>query len=262
MPNSISIHIGVNAPGAACHCEPAPLNTCEEAARQMTELAKSKGFNALPPILGKDATPQRVLAELKAACKKLTQADDILLVTFSGHGCRLKDLNGDEALDEAWCLFEELLVDDDLLPLWVEFAAGVRIVLISESCYSGGVAMAPLLEEKLNHLRARTPAEVVSNVNKDPPPECTAPRRRADEFQASLLLLASAREEQTSSEGFFTKALLEVVAKWEEAEVEGTWCQLWAEIGKIVGPPTGKLPHIRLLGADRPGFAFETAFEI
>lgn len=258
MPNAISIHIGVDAPGAACPCVQTPLNTCEDAARNMAELATKKGFEVIPPLIGTEATPQRVLGALEAAVTKLAEEGDILLVTFSGHGCQVNALTGDEALDEAWCLSGGILVDDELLPFWRRLKTGGRIVLISESCYSGGIAMAPKLEKGLDRLRTLSKEEVVSRT----PTACAPNRRRPGEFDASLLLLASSREEQTSPEGYFTKALLEVVEKWEQNGVELTYCQLWQEIRDVVTPVTGKTPHIRLLGTERRGFASDAAFKI
>ena len=42
--------------------------------------------------------------------------------------------------DETWCIYSDRqLVDDELYSLWAQFAAGVRIFVLSDSCHSGTV---------------------------------------------------------------------------------------------------------------------------
>jgi metacaspase-1 len=58
----------------------------------------------------------------------------MFLLTFSGHGTvRL----GERGPDEAWCLEDGLVFDDDLTTLLAAFKPGVRVWVISDSCYSG-----------------------------------------------------------------------------------------------------------------------------
>jgi hypothetical protein len=70
---------------------------------------------------------------------------DTLVITYSGHGTWVPDTDGDEpdGRDEALCPYDIAtkgpLLDDDLHALFMRRAAGVRIVLISDSCHSGSV---------------------------------------------------------------------------------------------------------------------------
>ena len=70
---------------------------------------------------------------------------DSLIITYSGHGTWVPDTSGDEpdGRDEALCPYDlaskGALLDDDLHALFSRRAAGVRIVLISDSCHSGSV---------------------------------------------------------------------------------------------------------------------------
>ena len=54
----------------------------------------------------------------------------------------MDDTDGDEPdrLDEAWCLFDDIMIDDELRALWARFKPGVRIVMFSDSCHSGTMA--------------------------------------------------------------------------------------------------------------------------
>ena len=70
---------------------------------------------------------------------------DSLVITYSGHGTWVPDDSGDEpdGRDEALCPYDimsgQSLLDDELHELFRLRPAGVRIVLISDSCHSGSV---------------------------------------------------------------------------------------------------------------------------
>jgi hypothetical protein len=70
---------------------------------------------------------------------------DSLVITYSGHGTWVPDSTGDEpdGRDEGLCPYDLTskgpLLDDDIHELLARRAAGVRIVLISDSCHSGSV---------------------------------------------------------------------------------------------------------------------------
>jgi hypothetical protein len=72
------------------------------------------------------------------------RADDIFLLTYSGHGGQVPDTNGDEPdrKDETWVLYDGELVDDELHELYTQFKSGTRVVVLSDSCHSGTVTRA------------------------------------------------------------------------------------------------------------------------
>ena len=69
---------------------------------------------------------------------------DILLLTYSGHGGQIPDVTGEETdkLDETWCLYDGQLIDDEMYLELSRFAAGVRVLVFSDSCHSGTVVRA------------------------------------------------------------------------------------------------------------------------
>ncbi|MFO0869766.1 MAG: caspase family protein [Pirellulales bacterium] len=85
-----------------------------------------------------DATRSNVRRWIETAADRL-RSGDLFCVTYSGHGTRIRDTNGDEADDECWCLFDGLFLDDELGALWTRFREGVRIVVVSDSCHSGTI---------------------------------------------------------------------------------------------------------------------------
>ncbi|HEX2207739.1 MAG TPA: caspase family protein [Longimicrobium sp.] len=137
MRRAVSIHIGVNQPGGRACTQPV-LMTSEEAAWRMAALASQAGYESLQVLRGRAATRFAVHNALTGAAGMLETGDN-LLVTFSGHGGQLNDARDAEPNDESWCLFDGQLVDDKLAGYWRLFEPGVRIVVISDSCFSGGM---------------------------------------------------------------------------------------------------------------------------
>jgi hypothetical protein len=106
----------------------------------MKSIASSCGFNTTS-LITSQAVASAVLKEIALASSSL-QSGDIFLLTFSGHGGQIPDVNGDEGdgLDETWVCFDRMLVDDELYAMWGKFQPGVRIVMVSDSCHSGTIA--------------------------------------------------------------------------------------------------------------------------
>ncbi|HMA66522.1 MAG TPA: caspase family protein [Desulfosalsimonadaceae bacterium] len=84
------------------------------------------------------ATAAAILDGLNNAAAALNSGD-IFVFYFSGHGGQQPDQNGDEmdGKDETLVAYNRQIVDDELSSIWYKFRAGVRIVMISDSCNSG-----------------------------------------------------------------------------------------------------------------------------
>jgi len=67
-------------------------------------------------------------------------ANDTVYFHFAGHGDHVRDTNRDEpdGYDEAIAAYDDLILDDDLIPAFQSLSAG-RAVLVYESCYGGGM---------------------------------------------------------------------------------------------------------------------------
>lgn len=136
-----SIHIGLNnVDPSAYNGWDGALSGCINDAKDMQAIADSLGYQSML-LTDSSATADRVIAEIGQTAADL-KSGDILFLSYSGHGGQVEDVNGDEddALDETWVLWDRQLIDDELYALWGRFAAGVRIVLLSDSCHSGTVA--------------------------------------------------------------------------------------------------------------------------
>lgn len=142
-----SLHIGLDSVDPAHYAGwDGKLQSCEADAKAMERLAKNNGF-ATKSLLTSAATRDKVIAQIKDAARDL-EAGDMFLLTASGHGGRIPDFNqdedhdGDEKMDETLCLFDFQLADDELYMLWGEFRAGVRVLMVADTCHSGSMVRA------------------------------------------------------------------------------------------------------------------------
>ena len=122
------------------------LKGCVNDAEDWAATLAARGFSVRTLV---DA--QATKAAMASAIRTLVEGGargDSLVITFSGHGTYAPDENGDEAdgLDEALCPHDikqgQVLIDDEIHALFAQRAAGVRILLISDSCHSGTVIRA------------------------------------------------------------------------------------------------------------------------
>lgn len=155
-----SIHIGLNHVDPACYNGwDGQLSGCINDATDMKSIADSLGYQSLILTDGQ-ATASNVIAQIGGAAQELTDGD-ILFLTYSGHGGQVPDVNGDEdeGQDETWVLYDRQLIDDELYALWGQFEAGVRIVMLSDSCHSGTVLrmMATYADLKRDIRRSKAP---------------------------------------------------------------------------------------------------------
>ena len=143
MAKGYSLHVGVNAVDPVQYEGwSGVLAGCEHDATDMAAIARAQGYTSTKVLLTTQATADAVITEMLALSKTLVSGD-LLFLSYSGHGGQVPDLDGDEeddGLDETWCLYDRMLIDDELFKLFSRFAPDVRIFMLSDSCHSGTVA--------------------------------------------------------------------------------------------------------------------------
>lgn len=231
MARGIALTIGLNSVDPKHYSGwSGDLNACEADAADMTDIAKSKGFT-VKSLLTKAATRAKAIDEISRAAKSL-KTGDIFMLSYSGHGGQLPDINSDEpdAQDETWCLYDGELVDDELYVALGKFKQGVRVLVFSDSCHSGTVV-------KLAYYHGTTTARS-SNIGSNevryrfmPPDVALRTYRNNKNFydkilknsklknsqeavKASVLLISGCQDNQLSADGdfngLFTANLLRV----------------------------------------------------
>jgi hypothetical protein len=273
---ALSLHLGLNAVDPAHYSGwGGPLSACEFDAKDMSALAKSRKMKPTT-LLTKKATRKAALAGMRAAAKQL-RSEDLFLLTYSGHGGQVDDVTGeeDDKLDETWCLYDGELIDDELYLELSRFAAGVRVLVLSDSCHSGTVTrarptagarskmMPPDVAAKTyqahkkfydtlqrdvakaaGRARLQEPDAALANVHAATSHRLT---RIGKKSKAAVILISGCQDDQTSMDGdkngAFTEQLLKV---WDRGAYRGSYTAFHAAI--VAKMPKSQRPNLFLLG--------------
>ena len=279
---ALSLHIGLNSVSAAAYAGwEGPLAACEFDANDMAAIAKARGMKP-SVLLTKKGTRANVLAAMRSAAKAL-KAGDLFFLTYSGHGGQVPDVSGEEAddkKDETWCLFDGQLIDDELYFELARFAAGVRVLVLSDSCHSGTVTRAgPPAEATVQQRPKLMPAAVAMRTyrehqafydklqldlarlagDRSVDPDTALANLSAGvsasgrltaivrKFNPAVVLISGCQDNQTSMDGdqngAFTEALLKV---WNHGAWRGGYAAFHARIRAAL-PPT-QSPNLFTLG--------------
>ncbi|MDQ7787325.1 MAG: caspase family protein [Thermodesulfovibrionales bacterium] len=231
MPKGVALTVGLNSVDPK-HYQgwSGNLNACEADAMDMADVAKSQKFK-VRTLLTRAATRKAMTGELSKAARALNPGD-IFMLSYSGHGGQLPDINGDEpdTMDETWCLYNGELVDDELYAMLGKIRKGVRVLVFSDSCHSGTVV-------KMAYYQGTMQARNSSISSYQTRYRCMPPdvalrtyrhnktlydsilknpnlRGTAEKIKASVLLLSGCQDNQYSADGdfngLFTANLLHV----------------------------------------------------
>ncbi len=267
------------------------LPVCEKDATDLADFLKKKKF-VTKNLLTQTATRKNVLAEIDAAAKALKAGDSFVLY-YSGHGGQIPDLNskkivdgGDEAdgLDETWCLYDGELIDDILFQRWFKFKAGVKILVLSDSCHSGSVIKvmakpdakpqivkdARVIKLLPKAIAIKVFAEHEKEYKAFNKKECplrvskTKPLSKND-IKASVLLISGCQDNQLSeaqsfaypTNSLFTGMMLEVVARKKSPT---NYESLQQTIAKNL--PEHQQPNLMQLGKLNTSFETQKPFKL
>lgn len=274
-PKAMSLHLGLNSVDPK-HYEgwTGDLTACEFDAKDMAAIAKGAGMTSAT-LLTKAATRAKMLAAMRDAAKQLA-AGDLFLLSFSGHGGQVPDVSGDEAdkQDETWCLFDGQLIDDELYLELSRFRAGVRILVLSDSCHSGTVSRAAPTPSATTGRSKAMPGAVARRTygkhqafydklqqdaakaaGKAIDPDAALARITVSnrlsaivkDFGPAVILISGCQDNQTSSDGdyngLFTETLLKV---WNHGAFKGDHAKFHARI--VAAMPSDQTPNLFALG--------------
>ncbi|MBI3649539.1 MAG: caspase family protein [Acidobacteria bacterium] len=278
MPKGIALTLGLNAVDPKHYGGwTGDLNACEADAEDLAEIATAQGFQ-VKTLLTKAATRTRVIKEITAAARSL-KAGDIFMLTYSGHGGQLPDENNDEndGQDETWCLFDGELVDDELYKLWSKFAAGVRVLVLSDSCHSGSVTKQAYYRAALTAAGAGASSTTRKIKYRFMPPDAALRTYRKNrafydailkqkdakpaDVKATILLLSGCMDNQLSSDGdfngLFTANLLRV---WNDSKFKKGYRAFHQAIIKRMPPE--QTPNFFVVGAANAAYEAQTPFTV
>jgi metacaspase-1 len=281
-PKGISLHIGLNRVDPIHYAGwKGELVACENDARDMETIAKAQGF-VTQSLLTKAAISSAVLDAIEKGAKELVE-DDFFLLTYSGHGGQINNVNNHEpdGLDETWVLYDRELVDDELYAMWSRFRPGVRIFVLSDSCRSGTMTKELFLNPAsfLPHLERRVrastgpglrpkflPPDVQSKIYKERATlydeiRKKTPRREKVNVECSVILVSACQDNQVAMDGtkngLFTAILLKV---WDNGRFSGGYHHFRNEIAGFL-PPT-QSPKYAIVGHRERAFEHQRPFSI
>jgi hypothetical protein len=213
-----------------------------------------------------------VLAVSHAVSEAATRlnAGDTFFLSFAGHGSQLFDSSNDEpdSLDETWCLYDRMILDDELNGLYFGFAPGVRVLLISDSCHSGTIDRVLEIERETEFddprgiaipyppaqelvFRALSEQEARTAFRNDPDryaeAAALASRYAQASLKCSLQLFAACQDNQLAADGaghgYFTQQLL---YHWQGGAFQGSYDELFQAIERAM--PKRQKPNRDFLG--------------
>jgi hypothetical protein len=282
MSNAISINVGLNGVDpAAYNGWDGQLAGCVNDALAMKKIADGLGYVSTL-ILNQEATADRIISEIGQAAWNLDPGG-IVLITFSGHGGQIKDVNGDEpdGKDETWVCYDRQLIDDELYNLWNQFTAGARIFVLSDSCHSGTITRnreytAVVGSDAFARHYPRTRSGPVRF--KGIPPEIAAANYEHNKSQydalqfasgsrtraamdATVLLISGCQDNQLSNDGdgngLFTGTLL---TAWNDGGFSGSYRAFQKAI--VDQMPSTQTPNYFVAGAPNPDFEAQSPFTV
>ena len=227
--NAISLHIGldsVNPEGYAGWS--GKLQSCEKDALDMQKIAASLGYTTLT-VMTKDATVIGVTGTLLTLAGRL-KSRDMLFLSYSGHGGQVPDKNGDEIdrTDETWCLYDRMMIDDEIYALLSKFRKGVRIFVLSDSCHSGTVMRSPTSDPPVGRIVPPvdnlTIYTIHSNMYDSIQGNIRPKSRSVVKMAASIIFISACQDHQLASDGpdngLFTATLKRV---WDNGNFTGNY---------------------------------------
>lgn len=214
---------------------------CEFDVDNMANILSSAGEYEVNTLKTQQATASAILAGIESAASIL-KSDDMFVFYYSGHGGQKLDINGDETdgNDETLVAYDREIIDDELAELWPEFASGVHIVMLSDSCNSGTNFFIAMRTKPIN-FAGKIPG-----------------------MKAQMIHFGACRDGEASA-GYlqgsaFTLALCEV---WKNGSFSGTYLELYEAIKKrLKRADEPQEPQFTLLGEVQPAFLNSKPFSL
>ena len=217
------------------------LTVAETDAEDIAAIAESRGFTT-KTLLANRATRAKVIAEITTTAAAL-QPGDIFLLSFSGHGDQVPDRNREETdiRDEAWVLYDGLLLDDELFNLWGKFKSGVRILVFSDSCNSGTILTADFGEPARSHRKKR--------------------KAKKKKVKASVLLISACQDNEDAYEDHTNSVFIaELKRVWSRGQFSADYTAFYGTIRSNMS--STQTPNLYTIGAKTAAFRRQTPFTI
>lgn len=184
-----------------------PLVWSAKDAQGLAEITHKQGFEV--HLRTNETATYREFLKLLTTTISSLEAEDLLIISFSGHGSKaentmFKDDEAFDGCDQLMCFYDDILLDDHFFYQICQAPEGSRIHFIIDSCHSGGM-------EKLEEVGEAEPLSL--------PFEKFRPEVRIDNYtgqysdlaiKASTIFWGAARPSALAGNGLFTRKIMEV----------------------------------------------------
>lgn len=278
----VSLHVGLNTIDPGHYGTDGALVACEADAEDMEGIARGSGFEVMGVLKSQAATRRAVIGGIEEAAKRL-EPGDVFLFTYAGHGSQMPDFNkdeeDDEGQDETFCLYDAMLVDDELYELWGKFREDVRVLVVSDSCHSGSnirrlrdavevaadldFPRARVLDPLIAHRTLRRNREFYNALMRRTRAmdEGLLVRELSQPLRCSVLLLSGCQDDQVSLDGTMNgRFTQELLAVWGDGMFKGDYAGFHKAIVK--GMPKAQRPNFYTVGQPSPAFLGQRPFSV
>lgn len=164
--------------------------------------------NEIRILTNNNATRERIENDFNEWLINGTKKGDLVVFYFSGHGSTVPDYNGDEAdgKDEVLLPYDMVpnggynIIVDDELGMWLNKLNGRTVVVIVDSCYSGGVVRG--IGKEIKSLD-ETPARIekfIPIINYQPSSAVRGISKGSPDMPNSVIFMAASREYESALE--------------------------------------------------------------
>ncbi len=183
-----SLHLGLNRVDPDRYGGwPGFLNACENDATGLCVALTKLGYTARA-LLNEQVTLAALRGEI-VQLAAIAEAGDEVVISDSGHGGQQGCFSELDGYNETLCLFDGQMVDDEFVELLSLFKPGVNVIVILDSCHSGGMDRG-----------AFKPAIRAAPKSTWLPPR-KMPMFRRGKIAASAAIFAACREQETAADG-------------------------------------------------------------
>lgn len=202
MPRAYAFHVGVARPGVR---QPA-AHGADHTARLMHEIS---GELQMQPVgrangllIDSDATLVNVTSAFEEAASLLLD-DDLLWITFSGHGKLRRCGDHEEPRNQALVLYGDQLLDDDVHLLLRKISVRAFVFVSVDACFSGSILTTPLSlqshhDDRPQLLNPRESSAFLRRSSGWRAMQATFPAKVEPSLPANVLLLASSEDRSLS----------------------------------------------------------------
>lgn len=261
-PRGLSVHVGLNSVNAKHYSGwSGQLTAAEADAKAFASLATANNMKA-HLLISEEATRSNVIAAIRSAAAEARKGD-LFFLSFSGYGGQLPNYRA-RAPSETWCLYDALLIQDEIYTELNRFPNDARLLLIMDS--GRGVTITrsiPGLRPDADPARSRAlPPSVtmrvfnehtslyerlLKDVASDPVFPAIPRMDQSSPVAAAgppTVVITSAMAVQTALDGLFTSHLLR---EWRNGQFQGNYLTLVGVLKRTM--PMTQTPHIVTLGS-------------